>query len=152
MPAPKKAHDEMISRSKSRIESIFKVIEARKEVALTSNLSRNLSMGEERVDLLLRISYNEIIYDLPIEIETQEGNTFQIEKNIGKCVEAFGGMLVVPKSSMIPSIKQLLKEIPVKYSKRTMVLSYALMQTKTKTSDRIIKEAIEQLLPALSST
>jgi hypothetical protein len=128
------------------------VVEARKEVALTSKLSHNLSMGEERVDLLLRISYNEKIYDLPIEIETQEGNMFQIEKNIGKCVEIFGGMLVIPKSSMIPSIKRLLKEIPIKYSKRTMVLSYSLMQTKNNTSDRLIKEAIEQLLPALSST
>lgn len=152
MPTPKKAHDEMISRSKYRIESIFTVVEARKEAALTSNFPHNLNMGEERVDLLLRISYNEKIYNLPVEIETQEGNMFQIEKNIGKCVETFGGMLVVPKSSMIPSIKQLLKEIPIKYSKRTMVLSYALMQNKNNTSDRIIKEAIEQLLPVLSST
>ncbi len=150
MSAPKKAHDEMVSRSKYRIESIFKVVEARKEAALTSSLLHNLNMGEERVDLLLNISYNEKIYNLPVEIETQEGNMFQIEKNIGKCVETFGGVLVVPKSSMIPSIKKMLKEIPIKYSKRTMVISYALMQNKNNTSDRIIKEAIAQLLPALS--
>jgi hypothetical protein len=150
MSAPKKAHDEMVSRSKYRIESIFRVVEARKEAELTSNLPHNLNMGEERVDLLLNISYNEKIYNLPVEIETQEGNMFQIEKNIGKCVETFGGVLVVPKSSMIPSIKKMLKEIPIKYSKHTMVISYALMQNKNNTSDRIIKEAIAQLLPALS--
>ncbi len=149
MPAPKKAHDEMLSRVKYRLETIFKIVETRKEAALTSNPSHNLNMGEERVDLLLRISNDAKIYSLPVEIETQEGNLFQIEKNIGKCIDAFGGILVVPKASMIPLFDKVLKEIKLKYSRRTVVISYALMQKRDEASDRLIKEAVEQILPLL---
>ena len=146
MPAPKKAHDEMVTRTHNRIKAIFNVNEIKKEASLTSKLPRNLTMGEERVDLLLHISWKGNIYELPVEIETQEGNMLQIEKNIGKCVEAFGGVLIVPKSSMIDAIKKALKHIPVDHSRRTVMISYALMQNKNHASDTLIKEAIGQLL------
>ncbi len=146
MPAPKKAHDEMVTRANNRIKAIFNVIEIKKEASLASKLPQNLTMGEERVDLLVRISYRGDAYDLPVEIETQEGNMLQLEKNIGKCVEAFGGVLIVPKSSMIDVIKETLKHIPVNHSRRTVVISYALMQNKSRVSDALIKEAIDQLL------
>jgi hypothetical protein len=146
MPAPKKAHDEMITRAHNRIKDIFNVIDIKKEARLTSKLPQNLTMGEERIDLLLRISWKGNIYELPVEIETQEGNMLQIEKNIGKCVEAFGGVLIVPKSSMVDAIKKALKHIPVNHSRRTVVISYSLMQNKNYASDALIKEAIEQLL------
>jgi hypothetical protein len=146
MPAPKKAHDEMVTRAHNRIKAIFNVIEIKKEASLTSKLSRNLTMGEERVDLLLHISYQGNIYALPVEIETQEGNMLQIEKNIGKCVEAFGGVLIIPRSSMVDAIKKTLKHIPVAHSRRTIIISYALLQNKSYASDAIIKEAIGQLL------
>ncbi len=146
-----KAHDEMVSRVKYRLESIFEVIEAKKEVALTSNLPQNLSMGEERVDLLLHIRHNQKIYALPVEVETQEGNMFQVEKNIGKCVEAFGAILVVPKAAMVPLFDMMLKDIKVKYSQYMIVISYALMQKRDEVSDKLIKQAIEQILPALSN-
>ncbi len=151
MPAPRKAHDEMVSRVKYRLETIFDVIHTEKESPLTSNLPDNLSMGENRVDLLLYISHAGKIYSLPVEVETQEGNLVQIEKNVGKCIDAFGGVLVVPKASMIPLFNRMLKEIKVKYSRRTVVISYALMQKKDEVSDKLIKEAIEQILPALSN-
>ncbi len=146
MPAPKKAHDEMVTRANNRIKTIFNVIETKKEASLTSKLPQNLTMGEERVDLLLCISYRGDAYELPVEIETQEGNMLQIEKNIGKCVEAFGGVLVVTKSSMVDAIKKTLKHIPVDHSRRTVVISYALMQNKNYASDALIREAIDQLL------
>jgi hypothetical protein len=146
MPAPKKAHDEMVIRANNRIKAIFNVIETKKEASLTSKLPQNLAMGEERVDLLLRISCGENIYELPVEIETQEGNMLQIEKNIGKCIEAFGGVLIVPKSSMIDVIKKTLKHIPVDHSRRTVVISYAIMQNKNYASDALIKEAVDHLL------
>ncbi len=146
MPAPKKAHDEMVTRAHNRIKAIFNIIETKKEANLTSKLPRNLTMGEERVDLLLRISYQRNIYELPVEIETQEGNMLQIEKNIGKCVEAFGGVLLVTKSSMVDAIKKTLKHIPVDHSRRTVVISYAIIQNKNYASDALIKEAINQLL------
>ncbi len=146
MPAPQKAHDEMVTRAHNRIKAIFNVVEIKKEASLTSKLPQNLSMGEERVDLLLHISWKGNIYALPVEIETQEGNMLQIEKNIGKCVEAFGGILIVPKSSMIDAIKKTLKHIPVDHSRRTVMISYALMQNKNYASDTLIKEAIGQLL------
>lgn len=146
MPAPRKAHDEMVTRTHNRIKAIFDVIETKKEANLTSKLPQNLIMGEERVDLLLRILFQGNIYELPVEIETQEGNMFQIEKNIGKCVETFGGVLIVPRSSMIDAIKKTLKHIPMAHSRRTIIISYALMQNKSYASDTIIKEAIEQLL------
>ncbi len=149
MPAPKKAHDEMVSRIKYRIESIFKVVETKKEAVLTSNLPHNLSMGEERIDLLLYIQHDKKIYKLPIEVETQEGNIIQVEKNIAKCVDAFGGVLVVPKATMILLFDKILKEIKIKYSRRTIVISYALMQKQNKISDKLIKEAIEQIFPVL---
>ncbi len=151
MPAPKKAHDEMVSRVKYRLESLFSVTDAKREVALTSNLPHNLNMGEERVDLLIQISYNQKTYVLPIEIETQEGNMFQVEKNISKCVEAFGAVLVVPKATMIPLFNKMLKEIKVKYSQRTIIISYALIQKRDEISDNLIKQAIEQILPVLSN-
>jgi hypothetical protein len=146
MPAPKKAHDEMVTRANNRIKAIFNVIETKKEASLTSKLPQNLIMGEERVDLLLRISWKGNIYELPVEIETQEGNMLQIEKNIGKCIEAFGGVLIIPKSSMIDAIKKALKYIPVDHSRRTVVISYSLMQKKNYASDALIREGIEQLL------
>ncbi len=146
MPAPKKAHDEMVTRAHNRIKAIFNVIETKKEASLTSKLPQNLTMGEERVDLLLRISYRGDAYELPVEIETQEGNMLQIEKNIGKCIKAFGGVLIVPKSSMIDVIKKTLKHIPVDHSRRTVVISYAIMQNKNYASDALIKEAVDHLL------
>jgi hypothetical protein len=146
MPAPKKAHDEMVTRANNRIKAIFNVIETKKEASLTSKLPQNLIMGEERVDLLLHISWKGNIYELPVEIETQEGNMLQIEKNIGKCIEAFGGVLIIPKSSMIDAIKKALKYIPVDHSRRTVVISYSLMQNKNYASYALIREGIEQLL------
>ncbi len=145
-PAPKKAHSEMVTRAHNRIKAIFNVIDIKKEANLTSKLPRNLVMGEERVDLLLHISWKGNIYELPVEIETQEGNMLQIEKNIGKCVEAFGGVLIIPKSSMIDAIKKALKHIPVDHSRRTVVISYSLMQKRNYASDALIKEAIDRLL------